>query len=170
MHNFSFWVWLQFDLSSFVTICFFYSFVTVWVLEFCHNLVFFKCWQNLKDQIVTKLENSNRANLKYCIGCQCVKLYLFKDVTITTVTFTTVTITTVSINTFSKLDFLSLSVFEFLSLSKFELLTFVTTLLAFFYFFFSFLILFISFLVLSHFHQLVSSSSSQNLFFSSVLF
>ena len=39
LHDLSFWVWLQLDLSSFVTICFL-SFVTVWVLEFCHNLVF----------------------------------------------------------------------------------------------------------------------------------
>ena len=29
LHNLSFWVWLQFDLSSFVTICFF---------DFCHSL------------------------------------------------------------------------------------------------------------------------------------
>ena len=53
----------------------------------------------MKDQLVNKLKNSNRAKLKYCIGCHCVKLFLFKDVTITTFTFSTVTITTVPITT-----------------------------------------------------------------------
>ena len=40
LYNLSFWVWSQFDLSNFVTI-FFCCFITVWVIEFCHNLGFF---------------------------------------------------------------------------------------------------------------------------------
>ena len=42
-------------------------------------------------------ENRKTLPFEYRIGCQCVKLSLLKDVTITT--FTTVTITTVTITT-----------------------------------------------------------------------
>ena len=47
-------------------------------------------------------ENCKTLPFEHRIGCQCVKLFLLKDVTIatfTTVTITTVTITTVTIST-----------------------------------------------------------------------
>ena len=58
--------------------------------EMCQKKIFI-------DYLKKHRENCKTLPFKHCIGCQCVKLSLLKDVTITT--FTTVTITTVTITT-----------------------------------------------------------------------
>ena len=75
---------------------------------FLRTLVFRKVMNYSKHSLVIRTvkikhrENCKTLPFENRIGCQCVKLFLFKDVNITTitiVTITTVTITTINITT-----------------------------------------------------------------------